>query len=327
MRQITGDAGVNGVFGFSAGFDVYSDSVPPFSGLDQSAPKALDWLQTVKDRKFFLFLHGYDFHGQYVPPGGFDRRYADPAYNGPYDGSAAQQAVLREEGLLKGRLEVTPGDVSFWRAVYDEKIARADERLSAFMAGFGRTEFANKTVFVILADHGTEVFEPGRVDHGAALYDELVRVPLLFIVPGAAPGVVKGQVSTLSLMPTILDLVGVRAGRALKEQMDDKSLAPLIKKNTGAGRDVFMETDYRLYTHKRAVSSADGWKFILTLETGQTELYDLNTDPGEKKNLAESEPGRAAGLLKKLASVYPEAAQKGGQWEPGCSPVYSDQCR
>src|SRR6185295_19086912 len=52
----TGDAGVNGVFGFNAGYDVYFDSVPAFSGMDQSVPRALAWVKTVKDGKFFFFL-------------------------------------------------------------------------------------------------------------------------------------------------------------------------------------------------------------------------------------------------------------------------------
>ena len=65
----TGDAGLEAHFGFGNGFDVYFDSIT-FGGLDLTLPLAWDWLQTHQDRKFFLFVQGYDVHGQYpVPPG------------------------------------------------------------------------------------------------------------------------------------------------------------------------------------------------------------------------------------------------------------------
>lgn len=326
----TGDAGVSGVFGFSAGFDVYFDSVPAFSGLPKSVPQALKWLPEVKDRKFFLFLHGYDFHGQYVPAGGFDRRYADPAYAGPYTGAASEQAELREKGLADGFLDLTDADKAFWRAIYDEKIARADAELKFFMEAFARLGVKNRTVFVLAADHGTEFFEHGRVDHGATLYDELVRVPLLILIPGVKPAVVQRQVTTLSLMPTILELVGADPGPEARKRFEAPPLTPLLLGRSGGPypKDVFLETDYRLYTHKRAVRSEEAgrWKYILTLETGEEELYDLYRDPGEKKNLAMERPAEAARLRKKLSRIYPTEVSGEKKPETGCSPVYPEQC-
>ena len=71
-----------------------------------------------------LTHHGYDCHGQNVPSEGLDYRFVDPNYDKRYTGSAREQEVLREEGLDKGVLTMRDADVQFWRAVYDEKIAR-----------------------------------------------------------------------------------------------------------------------------------------------------------------------------------------------------------
>jgi arylsulfatase A-like enzyme len=70
------------------------------------------------------------------------------------------------------------------------------------------------------------------------------------------------------------------------------SLVPLMQ-GRPISLDAFSETDYRLYVHKRSVRTADGWKFIYSLDTGKKELYHLRDDPGEKNNLINEEPRKA----------------------------------
>lgn len=123
----TGNAGVSGGFGYEQGFDVYHCVPGTFGGLDRSIPRALAWLRANRDRKFFLFLHGYDVHGQNTPADGFDYRFVDREYDRKYTGSGQEQEALREQGLERGRLTLRDADVRFWRAIYDEKIQRADE--------------------------------------------------------------------------------------------------------------------------------------------------------------------------------------------------------
>jgi len=91
--------------------------------------------------------------------------------------------------------------------------------------------------------------------------------------------------------------------------------------------DVYSETDYRLYTYKRAVQTKDKWKFIYTMESKSRELYNLNTDPGETKNLIDVEPKRAYELEQKLFAYFKSIGHDltARQWEPGMSPVYDSQ--
>ncbi len=322
----TGGAGVSGVFGFNAGFDVYSDSVPPFTGMEVSAPKAERWLASLDGKRFFLFLHGYGIHGQYLPPGGYDRRYVEPAYLGPYDGTPSQQRVLRELGLRES-LDLDPDDVQFWRQIYDEKIDRTDAVFAAFLSALKDMKLDRKTVFVLASDHGSEQFEHGRVDHGYDLYDELEKVLFVVVSPGIKGGrVVTTQVGTIDLFPTILGLVGVRPTPELRRQLVGRNLVPVLEGKKDEGEDVFMETDYRLFTHQRGLRTRDGWKLIHTLQTDKLELYDLKTDPGERHDLAAAKPELARRLDRRLLAHYESLGAVSDHWQMGCSPVYPDQC-
>lgn len=325
----TGNAGVSGGFGYDQGFDTYFFEKGKFGGFDRSVPKALEWLRENKDKKFFLFLHGYDVHGQHTPASGLDYRFVDKDYDKRYTGSEQEQEALREEGLERGQLTLRDADVRFWRAVYDEKINRADTRFKQFLAEFDKLGVREKTLFVLTSDHGTEFYEHRRFDHGFTLYDEQIHVPLFMKLPGQTAGkAVADRVSSIDVMPTLLDLLDVRVPEAARKQLRGTSLVPAMR-GEPVRRDVFSETDYRLYTYKRSVITPDGWKLICTLESRSRELYDLTNDPGETKNLAAAEPKRADELQEKLFAHFRSIGHdlSGRRWDTGLNPVYNSQAR
>lgn len=322
----TGNAGVGTAFGFGLGFGDYYSEAGRFGGLDESVPRALEWVRKHREKLFFLFLHGYDVHGQRAPAGGFDFRYVEKGYDRKFTGSPQEQEVLREEGLATGKVDVRPADVRFWRAIYDEKLRRADARFAEFLAAFRDMGLMEKTVFVVTADHGTELHEHGRFDHGFTLYDELLRVPLIVSIPNAAGRVVADRVSSIDVTPTLLDLVGVRVPDPVKKQLRGKSLLPALA-GEPVRRPLFAETDYREYTYKRAVITPDGWKLVYTLETQARELFDLTADPGETRNLAPTHAKRADALQEQLFSHFADIGHdlRARRWELGLNPVYPSQ--
>lgn len=323
----TGNAGVSGGFGYDEGFDTYFFEPERFGGFDRSVPKALEWVRANRDRKFFLFLHGYDVHGQHTPAGGLDYRFVDPNYDRRFRGSEQEQERLREEGLDRGRIDLREADVRFWRAVYDEKVQRADARFAEFLAELDRLGLTDRTVFVLTSDHGTELHEHGRFDHGFTLYDELVRVPLIVKAPGRTGGTaVADRVSSIDLMPTVLDLLDVPAPPNVKAQLRGTSLVPAML-GAPARRPVFAETDYRAYTYKRSAITPDGKKLVYTLETKTRELYDLAADPGETRNLAANDPARADELERMLFAHFQKIGHDltARRWEVGLNPVYPSQ--
>lgn len=323
----TGNAGVNGGFGYEKGFDVYFHERDAFGSMDRSVPEALRWVRANRGRKFFLFLHGYDIHGQSTPDGGYDYRFVDPDYDRRYTGSEHEQETLREEGLEKGQLTMREADVRFWRAVYDEKVQRTDEKFRRFLNEFDQLGLTDRTVFVLTSDHGTELYEHRRFDHGFTLYNELLHVPLVIKAPGRPGGrVVKDRVSSIDVMPTILDLLNIDVPERTRTQLRGRSLAPALA-GEPVGRDVYSETDYRQYTYKRSVITPSGWKFIYTLENGGRELYDLKADPRETKNLANDDRKRARELEEKLFAHFAAIGHDlgGRRWEIGLNPVYNSQ--
>lgn len=324
----TGDAGVNGIFGYNQGFDVYMDDAK-FGDMEQSVPRALTWLQDKKDKKFFLFLHGYDSHGQCTPEGGFDRRFVAPGYKGKYTGSKEEQEALREEGLAKGAVQLSDDDVAFWRAIYDEKINRTDSRFKKFVDGLEKLGLKDKTLFVLTADHGTEFYEHKRFDHGFSLYDELIHIPLVIKLPEKhLSGTVNDQVSSIDVMPTILDLLDVPMPDSAKNQLRGISLAPAMR-GEAINQDAFSETDYRLYTFKRSIRTPNGWKFVYTMESKDKELYNLKTDPKETKNVIADQPRLAYELEQKLFAHFKSIGHDLTKetWKTGLSPVYASQAK
>ena len=134
--------------------------------------------------------------------------------------------------------------------------------------------------------------------HGYHVYDSLVRVPLV-IAGGPAPTGrrVGDQVRQIDIMPTILDLVGL--GEATPPNADGRSLAPLMHGRPLPELPAFIET----CQNSREPSSfygvrAGGYKYAYDARNPKVpeELYDLNADPDETRNLAATRPDKTTEL-------------------------------
>ncbi|MBM4392756.1 MAG: sulfatase [Deltaproteobacteria bacterium] len=310
----TGGAGVKASFGYGRGFDTYLDD-RPFAGMDYSLPPALDWLGKNRDRRFFLFLHGYDVHGQH-PLLGLTPRDAVPDYQGTLDGSIEEQARLRELGLaaiqkpgddadLTGTLSAE--DARFLLAVYDRKVRQMDQHFGTFVAQLRALDLLDRSIIVVFSDHGEEFMEHKYIDHGATLCQHQLHVPLMIRFPGyARRHDVKTPVRTIDIFPTIFDALDL----AGPSGVDGRSLLPLLR---GQPLDlpVYAETDYRLFVHRR-MARADTRKLLLDLEDGQRELFDLAADPGETRDLSSSE-ARAAYELEQALRGWMERTRTNPQ--------------
>lgn len=324
----TGDAGVGSPLGYGSGFDIYFDKIR-FGGFDTTVNYAVDWLKANSAKgRFFMFLHGYDSHGQHKLPENYKSKFQSSG-SSKYKGTIAEQAELREMGLAGKMPKFTKDDMEFWQNWYDGKINDADERLGKFLEALESMGLMKSSIIVLFSDHGDEYFEHGFVDHGHTLYDELVRVPLVFYIPNLKGGkIYSEQVSTIDLFPTLVEALNLKASPTLQSQFKGQSLA---KNFTGApllSRDIFTETDYRNFTHKRAIQSSDGWKYIITLENGQGELYNLKSDPNEQKNLVEANQEKRNQLRKKLMKHLDKdlPATRAMNSSSGCLPAYPGQC-
>jgi arylsulfatase A-like enzyme/predicted Zn-dependent protease len=263
--------------GIGRGFDVFDDDLPPASSEASVAQVQRDgmatfaaarrWLESLSTDRFFLFFHIYEPHTPYRPPA----RYA--AYSRPYDG----------------------------------EIAYADEIVGALLQLLRERGVYDRATIVLVSDHGEGLGDHGELEHGVFLYDESIRVPLVVKLPHrqASGSRVRTVVQLIDLLPTILQLTGTSSPGGLR----GRSLAPLLNGhlNQPGGASVYSEALYSRYHF--------GWSELYALTDGRfryikaprAELFDLEADPGERQNLADSRSqtrdGMNAALTKMIAAA------------------------
>jgi len=172
-----------------------------------------------------------------------------------------------------------------------------------------QSNILDDTFVILTADHGQQFMEHGCFGHGDYLYDELIHVPLIIVGPGLRNQVISQQVSLLDLAPTILDLVKIEKPKAFL----GNSVLPLITGNRAkagsldaiseAGtviNEVSVGTKLQLNVNQRVISVRTGkWKYIYN-EGRQDELYDLEDDPKETKNIIDVKPEIATELRARI---------------------------
>ncbi len=167
---------------------------------------------------------------------------------------------------------------------YRNALHYADDSLAALLDGLRERGLEDNTLFVICGDHG-EAFgqHQGNYGHTLFLYEENVRVPLLVAAPGLIdkPVRVGRVVSLVDLAPTVLDLLGL----PVPSESQGRSLL------SAEPRMALFCTDYSL----GLVGLRDGrWKMIHELDSGRSQLFDVEIDHGEKCDLSGELPERTA---------------------------------
>jgi arylsulfatase A-like enzyme len=166
-------------------------------------------------RPWFVFAHFFDAHCDYVPPPPYDTRF-DPDYHGSFTGADCMRGpeVGRPDPERPGGLIRTLGDRDLEHviALYEGEVAWVDAHVGTILRALDATGQAARTLVVVVSDHGEEFFEHGGIGHRNTLYEEVVRVPILLRLPGVLPAgaVVAGPVSLSDVLPTVLEILGIR---------------------------------------------------------------------------------------------------------------------
>jgi choline-sulfatase len=247
-------------YGLDQGFGVYDDNLanaekaPMFmfretKALD-TARRALRWIQLRGPERWFLWVHFFDPHANYAPP----ENYAKLCPDSPYDG----------------------------------EIAYADAGLGEILEGLRRKGLVNETLVVMTADHGEALGDHGESTHSMFIYDSTTRVPLVMMHPALARGKrVREVVSSVDIVPTALELLGVEPGVAFDGRSTAMALFDYHSKLEPV--PAYSEAMSPYYNH--------GWSDLRGLRDERVryvraprpEIYDLPQDPWEDDNLL---PGR-----------------------------------
>jgi len=283
--------------GYAQGFDEYRALRPVGRprGPQRAAAinrLALDWLGalTRKERSpFFLYLHYMEPHIPYRP----SERALALVLKGrePIDLKALNESL--------STFRESPPDGKTLRAVedaYDAEVLSLDFGLRALFSGLEKLALLDNLVVLVMSDHGEEFMDHAHIGHSHALYNELIRVPMLIHLPGQSARVdVHEAVSLIDIPPTIVEL----AGAGFAPSFQGRSLGGVLGGGSrrwfglADGRDqraipVFSELieapmGVRITDHQRAIVLGSS-KLIAGIN-GEREFYDYAADPGEENPL------------------------------------------
>jgi arylsulfatase A-like enzyme len=242
----------------------------------QTLKIASRWIEGLgNERRFFLGMNLQNTHFSYViPPGGAR----------PYQPSEIESGALYYLWPVALKTVV--------RNRYLNAVHNLDRELSSFAAALKARNLWDEALVVIVGDSGEAFHEHGFGNHSGPMYDEVMRTFVMVKPPktSALPReTFQEAVSHLDITATIPDILGMPIPASFQGR-------PVFK--PGAAGPVFM--------HSNALVKQNGlvhwpWKLLKTYYPFEkTELYDLARDPGETRNLAESESGNAARLSGQL---------------------------
>ena len=322
-------------FGFGQGFDWYADLFPEDTmqkqekisyRADRMNARALEWLaQAPSSQPVFLYLHYMETHHPYLPPAPYDTLY-DPHFDHALPDFTLVYRLVYGPGkvpmpaeLEKIYQERYTADLLLQHliALYDGELHYLDNQLEIFVNRV-LAQLGPNTVVILCADHGEEFLEHGQFEHGKSLYQEVLGVPLLIYSPGriTQAAAIPDLIRNLDVFPTVLDLAGI----PVPDYLPGQSLRPLWEGKAGKAPEAAFS---RLYSPGQAVWGGavwgDGilrdlaaittprWRLIVDLSTGQEQLFDHQSDPGDRRDVS---PGRAEeirGLRQKLNQSFQDS--------------------
>lgn len=270
--------------GFGESFDFH---MPEYRRADATADLALEWLAANTDSRFFLVVHFFDPHAPNSAPPPFRGRFT-----ADYDGQLQLPVTYAVDGM--GPL-LSAADRSFVVAAYDEEISFVDRQVGRLLQGLKEEGVWEQSLVVFTADHGEELFERGRFDHGHTLHDELLRVPLVMWGPRVQPGRTAVPASLADVGPTVLEAIGVddapdTVGLSLWSHAVARTPLP--------ARRILAQGTYDV---PQALAVVDPpLKWIVYPEGQSIQLFDLAADPGETADLSGTVEARGDQWIQEL---------------------------
>ncbi|MCE9638461.1 MAG: sulfatase-like hydrolase/transferase [Planctomycetes bacterium] len=277
---------------------------------------ALDWMLSTSagdaDRPFLCFINDMEPHYPYHPPRGVESRFVRPTTPPEAVESVRDLVFPRSLGLCLGVEPWAPGEKDALSDLYDAEVATLDAEVGTLLDGLRAAGLLDRTLIVVLSDHGEGLADHGWIEHGVRMDRELLRVPLLLRLPGRFDGgrTVKQVVRMEDVFPTVLDACGVDSppcdGVPLTRDLDgriaygfDGGYVTWADKAAG----IYPKADVTAIRSGRR-SVFDGTFHMVVPDTGPTTLYDVSADPGEKNDLAGTRPDVESRLRELLRAAH-----------------------
>ena len=238
--------------------------------------ESLRWMDEVKDERFFAWLHFYDVHTPWEPPEPFLSRYRG------YRGSR-----------------------------YDGEIAYVDSLMGKLFDWLDENALEDDTIVVFIGDHGESLGQHEEDTHGFFIYDATTRVPFIIKAPYRQIGRgrrVESQVRTIDLMPTLLELVGIKS----PDPVQGESVVPLVNGDQNtlglfAYGESFYPRNHYGWSELKSIRN-ESFHFI---DAPRPELFDVREDPRQQNNIASQRAATVSRLKTELDRLVDELGVEG----------------
>ena len=289
---------VNPIWGITNGITTFQGSIQykDWNDVPRLFTDASTWLTSRNSKQpFFLLLHPFGVHDPYGAPGTSEEITPDDIVTANTQASGpTEQQVTR------------------FKNAYENAITRTDASLRSFFATLDASPYAKNTIVVLVSDHGEEFNEHGNVGmHGINVYNEVLHVPLLIVLPNGKARRINQTVELRSLPATIMELVGYGSQHAFPSST---SLVPMMRGKNVPNQRILSGTDnskaffLKVYGAGPEKSTEENTSATVSLvkNTGRLplftsvvqgnlhlikhgesnfELYNIAKDPDEKDNL------------------------------------------
>jgi arylsulfatase A-like enzyme len=275
--------------GFAQGFDSYDQENAEGHGHISSPSviqKAVEFIKNHRNNKYFLFLHLFDPHYDYIQ---HDEHNFFPGYSGTLQ-SGESIYSLREKAP-----DMTEQDLEYVKALYDSEIRFTDAYIGHLLNTLKELDLYRNTMVVLTADHGEEFKDRDDwIGHSKRVYQESIHVPLIIKLPGRHKQIViEDYTGLIDVMPSIIRYMDFYFPGEYPLS------GSIIDFNGKKKRDSMVFSETRRGNFLRT-AIWQGWKLIDNRAVRQVELYNLQQDPRESSNAADSHPELAQKLLNAL---------------------------
>ncbi|MGF9693610.1 choline-sulfatase [Rhizobium sp. 0TCS1.26] len=251
--------------------------------------KLYDLSRRQDDRPWCLTVSFTHPHDPYVARRKYWDLYEDCAELDPKDGDLSfDELDPHSQRLLEAcdfrAFDISREQVRRARQGYFANISYVDDKIGELLDVLERTRMTEDTIVLFVSDHGDMLGEKG-LWFKMCFFDGSARVPLMIAAPDWQPALVEQPVSTLDVTPTLAALAGIDIA-SLARWTDGEDLAPLA---TGSGSRTAVPMEYAAEGSIAPLVALRDGRFKLTLcEADPPLLFDLESDPHERRNLAES---------------------------------------
>ena len=213
--------------------------------------------------------------------------------------SSTDQQEIQSFSIFEHIDMTNPTHTRFLRNLYDERLLQVDQALGPILETLTSPPWRDNTIVIVVANHGDELGEHGRMSHGTNLFASTTHIPFIIRIPNTPPRRITELVASIDIYPTILDIIGV----GIPKSAHGESLSPLISNKAmrlNRGHIISQLGPFPWISMIRTSS----WSYYKDETDNPPQmLFDLTKDPSEQLNVIDQHGEVAKKLQEILAKV------------------------